>query len=366
LGAILYLYSSHINGDYEDLTFVSRGTFVEYNLGQRPSFHSSSENIFFTNVDGLFMYNTDGELLWSHPHHRSEPVLMGNGNFVAWGSTPASAPPEGGGNFAAIHVANQYGILYTITSHLPPLTFSINKLGQTAVIYEDGFSYRINVYNQLGMLVLETVFEDANVFPVNATLSPDGSVFVVSVMNINNANITSNIMFFCVDGSIMPHGEPFFGATSTQEGIIGMLNFMDDNILIVTSSHQVKAVDTRTLNVLWQKNVMANHIAFPTSDTVAIVTDIIHFYDLSGELIGHFDPDSQVNYISTGSDHLIVGTGALNRKFYGVNTHGEIIWEHVALHETTELLFLDGPDQLLLVTPINAQILNHKEEEDRR
>lgn len=340
--------------------FISTNTFVEYNRGMNPQFYVNRSNIFFYKDNYMYLYDANGNLNWKLMHSVEQGIILGSENVVA------IAKPKGN----IMYIIDTDGIKYTKLFGYPILTFAVNNQGISAVILEYKGGYKINVYDTQGNLQLERIFKDNNVFPIAIDISYDGLIVAVSLLDINNSEISSNILFFYIDQeSNLKQANEIFGATGQQEGqVIGKLNFMNNNQLIAVSNNKILSISTKPenlLNIDWylkfEKNV--THVDFLNNMAIAIAYENgkIEFYDYLGNFTGSHNVGSAINFMSGSLGHIIVGTGNLNRQFYAINTIGRVLWEHRFFQEVNEVMFLNRTNRVMIKTPINAQILERIE-----
>lgn len=336
--------------------FVSTNTFVEYTVGLYPQFYVNDNNVFLSTNEGLYLYDANGNLSWQFPYNMDNILFRGSHNFVGAAETMGNS----------LYIASEDGIIYTKNFDYPILTFSINSIGFCAVILEYNDSYAIYVYDNNGNVLMETVFQDENIFPIAIDISDDGRIVAISFLNINNVNIQSNILFFYVyDIESLGYIDGMFGASATQEGqIIGTLNFMFNNQLVAVSSNQIVGISTsieNLLNVVWhvEFETSVSHVVFVNDRTIAIAYENgrIEFYSHFGSLIGTHDIGSPIRYINANYDNIIVGTGYLNRTFYGIDTRGRVLWQLTAFQDVNQVIFLNDINKILFATNVNAQIL---------
>jgi len=336
--------------------FISVNTFAEYNMGLYPQLHTNNQGIFLSTREGIFAYNLDGSLRWELEYSITNPIFIGEGNFVGLAELMGHT----------MHIVNAEGVVFSKIFEHPILTFTVNSAGFSAVILEDGDGYIISVYDELGNTLMHSTFQENNIFPTSIAVSNNGRMLAVGFLDINDMNIGSNVLFSHVDpNQSSNYMDGIFGVSARKEGqIIGNLKFMADNRLAVVATNGITVINTnreQLLNVEWTIEFSGNttHIVFPSNRMITTVYDdgTIKFYNLSGELTGIHSVDTAVTYISAGLDNVIVGVGNLNRRFYAINNRGTVLWEHRALQDVNQLLFLNHVNRVVLSSSINAQIL---------
>ena len=343
------------------LRFFPVNTFVEYNMGLDPQFFTNREGIFLSTREGIFVYDSDGNLSWELEYVMDRPIFIGEGNFVGLAELMGNT----------MHIINRRGLAYTKTFDDPILTFTINSEGFSAVILERGSGYAVYVHDEIGNMLMDIEFQETNIFPTSIAVSNNGRILAIAFLDINDINISSNVLFAYINqNESSNYVDGIFGASARQDNqIIGNLQFMDSNQLAVVSSDRITVINTnreRLLNVEWYIEFTENvsHVVFPSSGVLAIVYEsgTIKFYNSSGRLMGVHEISGGINYISDALGNVIVGTGSLNRRFYAINSRGAILWEHMALQDVNQLLFLDQINRVLFASSINAQILERRQQ----
>lgn len=313
--------------------FTINPPFVEYNLGQRPSFFTYKNNIFFISSYGLYYFYNDQEH-WYFNHHFEQPILTGESQFIAiW---------ELSGR--VIYIFNNYGNVFYHHTIGYLLNISINRYGYLAFITEYNNNYEIFGLNPSGNIIFSTTFSNLNIFPLS--LFFNGYILGISLMNTSHINIKSNVVLFDIN-------EGAFGATPMEYGIISIIRFVNNKLFIISKT-RIVAIDL-SLNTIWEKYISIDNAIFG-NETLTILSDkSIIFLRLDGYKLGSYTSSAPITFFGGNSDNIILGSG---RRFVSLNYYG-YLWEFISIPEPLGLYILNNPNQMLLKTAIGGHIVSN-------
>jgi len=348
------------------------GHSVTYNIGDRPSFHSNGANMFFLLTrEGITGRTTNMDVSWTEFHSLNRPIMVTRGNFVAIGET------HGGRN---VYVFDTDGLLYRVEMPDPVQTFSINPSGVLVVVVQTSYGHGVHVFTpqRYTESIYHKRFVGAMQQPTGVDISECGRYIAIAVwewelrlghtLMIGYIN-ESDYMMWTVEYGV-------FASESFDMQTIFAIRFMADSRLVVLLDSQIlcfqvtsRAYAVSHVSFLWDiqmENYFEDfmfydnrHFALVTGDRRVGVMDgsppgtvyIIGVTD--GQPVGSYSLGRRVTHLSMGHNAVIVGA---DRNFHAVEFDGTLLWEHNSLHETTDVIFLNDTDTILIAGAHRAEV----------
>jgi hypothetical protein len=139
----------------------------------------------YASVEKLIITDKNGTEFQNAPLGFREPVLAANSKYVM-------AYDRGG---TGIVVADSFSIVKELQMEDPITTASMNSAGQITVVTRgEGYLSKVYVFDSSFKEIYR--YRSLNRFIVDAALSKDGKAMAVSSMNIEGADIVSEILYF--------------------------------------------------------------------------------------------------------------------------------------------------------------------------
>lgn len=181
-GAFQYL-RYHQYSEYEiswDMQ-LSDGNFVEY--------VNFEDNFLKYTKDGVSCIDKEGKVLWVQSYEMVNPIATVSGGYAA------IADQQGN----SIYICNKNGCQGVATTLLPVLRVAVSAQGVTAAILEDSKSNYIQLYQKDGTaldITIKCLLGGEIGYPLDITLSPDGTQLMASFVYINNGKVMGRAAFY--------------------------------------------------------------------------------------------------------------------------------------------------------------------------
>ena len=184
IGYILYI-KGYINlGNKSELTLIERGEIISLDIKERNYVGVNNKKIYKATVDGIKMYNFDGDELWSDTYSVSDLLVKQRTPYIA----------VTGKRGREVFVYNENGAQGIIKTEYPIVYFSINGEGSITVIEEMDRSYRVSAYDKNGQFICSrTSYISSEGYPVVAELSPDSEQLLISYINTDDPQVNSTL-----------------------------------------------------------------------------------------------------------------------------------------------------------------------------
>lgn len=186
-------YIAHIKGwipigNRQFVELQTRQELFKINSKEKSFVGVNKKQVFHITRDGIAAYDLDGSEIWQDTFSLDNFVVMQKEPYIAVGS-------KGG---QSIHVFNDKGKQYEITSTYPIVYFSINESGGLVTIAHNENSHIISVYNEMSKnLCNRTTFIKSDGYPLVAELSPDNKRLIMSYSSVDEPQVTSRV--YCMD-----------------------------------------------------------------------------------------------------------------------------------------------------------------------
>jgi len=342
---------------------------ISYEANSQADFYTYNKNIYYCTKDGIQLINADGNSLWSDTFNMTSPYIAHDAGIVAVCEK----------NGRTLRIYNQTGKLYGIDTENPIVTFSINVNGYSCVIIQQNDSeYIINVYNSSGEIISDGKYIFDNGVPIATDISNDNKVLAVSLLNINDIKMQSNVLFYYLNkdqAKTVESSDGMFSSFIKEDEVVAIIKFMEDNSLITVSDKEIvclkvndESAERSTQKWLIELKNKIKAVDFPENKYVAVAygdsfinaeepeqENTVKWFNLNGERVNTFISNKNVTGISSGLNATIV---AMGRTFKAIGNKGGSIWEYNAIQDVKKILFVDSTNKILFITPISAEILN--------
>jgi len=357
-----------------DLPLVSKDgntaiSTISYEANSQADFYTYNKNIYYCTKDGIQLINSDGNSLWSDTFNMISPYIAYDAGIVAVCEK----------NGRTLRIYNQTGKLYGIDTENPIITFSVNVNGYSCVIIQQNDSeYTINVYNSSGEIISDGKYIFDNGVPIATDISNDNKVLAVSLLNINDIKMQSNVLFYYLNkdqAKTVESSDGMFSSFIKEDEVVAIIKFMEDNSLITVSDKEIvclkvndESAERSTQKWLIKLKNKIKAIDFPENKYVAVAygdsfinaeepeqENTVKWFNLNGERVNTFISNKNITGLYSGINATIV---AMGRTFKAIGNKGGSIWEYNAIQDVKKILFVDSTSKILFITPISAEILN--------
>lgn len=139
------------------------------------------------NNDGITYLGADNKAVWSQSFEMKTPVIDICKDFVAIGNQKSNE----------IYVCSKSKIEGKITTAYPIISLDVASQGVVAAILEDGNINYVDLYDKKGNeLVSDKSVLEGNGYPMDISLSEDGTKLVVSYLNVKGDTFQNSVVFY--------------------------------------------------------------------------------------------------------------------------------------------------------------------------
>ncbi|MDO5417736.1 MAG: DUF5711 family protein [Lachnospiraceae bacterium] len=138
--------------------------------------------------DGASYIDAKGKTIWVQTYEMKAPIAVVNGDYIA------IADQQGN----SIYICDKSGCQGTATTLLPILKVSVSAKGVAAAILEDAKANYITMFRKDGEPLDITVKArlSGDGYPLDLSLSPDGTELICSYAYMNNGLMDSRVVFY--------------------------------------------------------------------------------------------------------------------------------------------------------------------------
>ncbi len=345
---------------------VETGFEFEYHADNRPQFYSYEAGGFFhVTKNGVTYQKTGSSPMMSVMFNMITPVAKGEGAYLGVADFRGNQ----------LYVFSKDKELYSKTMDYPIMNFAVNPKGYASVIIKRADeTYGVVTYDGEGNLLSEGILSAPNSVPVCVDISPDGRILALSALDYGEMSVKSVLTFIYLKAADSVELTDGIFGVHTQEGneIVGAINFMDNNLLLMATDSQIKCIDVEGgVSVKWSlpfENRLAQFVTMggkafavsfgkPLLNADGVSQGQIQMYNMELERIGSFDPvnNQKQTQLSYSFNTLLVAYG---QDIYGLNTKGDMLWSHVASQVVYSSALIENGDRVVLVGDRRASVMN--------
>lgn len=161
---------------------------VEINEGSLVGYEPFGSNVLRVTRDGASYMDNKGKNIWTESYEMKSPIVSVNGDYAA------IADKQGN----SIYICNTDGTQGRATTALPISKVAVSKTGIVAVIQEESTSSHIMFYRKDGTILDVSVKSNmaGNGYPVDISLSGDGTQLIASYVFIQNGELRNRVVFY--------------------------------------------------------------------------------------------------------------------------------------------------------------------------
>ena len=219
-------------------TYLDRKVYVDYSITAK-SVRSDSDTAQYMTFNGhILKYSRDGaeafngmnKTMWNVTYEMQKPHVATCDNFVALGD-------EGSNQ---VVVVDEKGNQTTIDTRLPIMDFTVASQGVVAVVLEDSGSTRINVYDKNGnqLAGLKCTMTQSG-YPVDVSLSPNGTLLGVSYIRMSEGELVSSIAFYNFGDVGQNEVDNYVSGYDYKDSVFPSLKFLSDGTAVAIGDNRL-------------------------------------------------------------------------------------------------------------------------------
>ncbi len=338
----------------------------EYTMNSKADFHVYADNIYYVSKDGMILLNKKGETVWTDTFTMTSPVMLSDGEFCAVADNKSKT----------VNVYNLTGKLYTVTAGGDITTFAVNPIGCCAVVCRVNEDYKVDVYSEAGEQMFEGSYAAADGMPLAIDISDDGKLLAVSLVNISEINMKSNVLFYYTtktEAQSTESSDGMISAINCNEDIAGVIRFLPDNSCIAATDKKVMNIGGKNTdsyiqnweipytNYVTAMDIADNkYIVLAYGEPIASGEDTkpvnsIYWYNLKGKEVGKAQCEERITKISSSLESSIAYMG---KSFKAFTVKGRELWSYTALQNVESIQFYNSQDTIVLATATKMNLLD--------
>lgn len=167
--------------DYEEIK-----TWERVDTGE-STYSSFQGNILKYSGDGVFYTAYDGSLIWNYTYDMTNPAIDTCGNYIIAFDKKGSE----------VDIFSTKGFVNQISTNIPVVDARVAGQGTVALLLQENNTSYIQMYDKTGaLLVSGEIHPENRGFPVSMALSSDATKLLLSIINVNGGDITSELVFY--------------------------------------------------------------------------------------------------------------------------------------------------------------------------
>lgn len=184
----------------------------EINEGSLVEYETFGSNVLKVTRDGASYMDSKGKIIWMTNYEMKNPTVSVKGDYAA------IADKQGN----SIYICNADGVQGSATTVLPVSKVAVSGTGIVAAVIEDSTSSHIMFFRKNGTILDISITTNmaGNGYPLDISLSRDGTQLMASYVFIQNGELRNRVVFydFSEIGKSIPgrlvagFDEPFQGA----------------------------------------------------------------------------------------------------------------------------------------------------------
>ena len=151
------------------------------------SYLSYKNNLIKYSADGIFYTGFDGSLIWNYTYDMTNPNIDVCGDYIV-------AYDKKG---TEVDIFSTKGFVKSISTIVPVIEAKVASQGTVALLLQENTTSYIQMYDRNGsMLVSGEIHPENSGFPVSMALSSDATRLLLSIINVDNGQVSSNLVFY--------------------------------------------------------------------------------------------------------------------------------------------------------------------------
>lgn len=304
LTVVLGLKIYSVNKKYSDYTVKSS---IKIEDGVNSSYEKFGELIIKYSNDGIAYINYE-ETVWNQAFEMKTPVVDVCGDYAAVGEK----------NSNTIYIFDETGLEGQVTTSYPIIKIEVAKQGVVAALLEEDNANYIEVLDKKGnVLITHKTLIDGNGYPVDFSLSDDGTKMAVSYVCINNGSVESKVLFYNFSDVGQNEVDRMVGGFNHYNStIIPTIEFLDndtvvaigDNIMTIYSMKKKPSIIKEIEFNQEIKKVFYNekYIGIVFYDDSLTGLNVLKVYNSSGKEILEYELEAEYDNYKFSDKNIIM------------------------------------------------------------
>ena len=148
---------------------------------------SYNNNLIKYSADGIFYTGFDGSLIWNYTYDMTNPNVDVCGDYIV-------AYDKKG---TEVDIFSTKGFVKSISTTTPVMEAKVASQGTVALLLQENTTSYIQMYDRSGaLLVSGEIHPENSGFPVSMALSSDATRLLLSIINVDNGEVSSDLVFY--------------------------------------------------------------------------------------------------------------------------------------------------------------------------
>ncbi|MCR4587809.1 MAG: DUF5711 family protein [Lachnospiraceae bacterium] len=263
--------------------------------------------IFTYSRDGMSCVDSKGTAKWNQTYEMKDPMVATCGNMAAVGDYDGEN----------IYVVNTSGVQGTISTQFPLKNLCVAANGVTAAAVDDGNITWIFLYDKSGntLIQIRTTMSQSG-YPLSMSLSPNGTLLVVSYLFVDNGDIKARVAFFNFGEVGQNEADNYVSGYDYTDTIVPEVKFVSndsafaaaDSRLMFYTGNQKPTMKSETMiqNEIQSVHYGTSMVGVVTPDTSGAHRYILTIYDTSGETVLEEGLDMEYKDILIQDTYVVV------------------------------------------------------------
>ena len=194
------------------------------------SYESFNNNLIKYNQDGIFYCSYNGTSIWNYGYDMASPQIKISGNYLIVYDKKG----------VELDIFNTEGYIKSISTTLPIYDADVADKGTVAIILEENDTSYIQLYDTSATLLASGEIHPENTgYPISMAISSEGTKLALSVLNINDGNIKSNIIIYDFSNNGRKQEDNIVASYSYVDMLVPRIDFVKDDKIIAFGDDEI-------------------------------------------------------------------------------------------------------------------------------
>ncbi len=277
------------------------------------SYYSFNNNLLKVSADGIFHTSYDGSLIWNYTYDMTNPSIDISGDYIIVFDKKGTE----------VDIFSSKGFVKSLTTTTPIIDAKVANQGTVALMLEENTTSYIQMFDRSGeLLVSGELHHESSGFPVSMALSSDATRLLVSIINVDDGEISTKLVFYDFtskgkeEQDNIAASHQYIGALIPKVDFVSKdkaIAFSDSRIIIFNNNYKATvAKDVSVANEM--KSIFYNDTHFgyicETATEDGTVVDQLNIYNLFGfKCVSKPIDSSYTNIQILDNDEIYINNG---------------------------------------------------------
>ena len=212
---------------------------------------SYNNNLLKYSADGVSYTGFDGSLIWSYTYDMTNPSTDICEDYIVVYDKKGTE----------VDIFSSKGFINSITTTTPIIEAKIASQGTVALMLQEGTTSYIQMYDTTGtMLVSGEIHPENTGFPVSMALSSDATRLLLSVINIDNGEVSTKLIFYDFTSAGKEEEDNIVASYQYLGVLIPKVNYMKNNKAIAFSDSKIIIFNNNIKATVTKEIVVGNEM----------------------------------------------------------------------------------------------------------